>query len=176
MIESWWIYREERDQRKHIHTQAPWLLSHGVLPQTDSKEAINTCPPPSCTNRTKTTLLYSLSSVWQYVCEMSNWESSGTEPGRLNLYVWIKPRASHVSGKFFNLPELHVPTQMMCVFSQVRCQKCMIHRLTDLFLERPFMQAAIFFFPVPSCGLSTVLMRKKALVSLPFKRTAVLWS
>jgi hypothetical protein len=52
MIESSWIYSEERPEETQIHTQAPCLLSCAALPQTYSKEATATCIPPSFTNTT----------------------------------------------------------------------------------------------------------------------------
>jgi hypothetical protein len=59
-----------------------------------------------------------------------------------------------VPGKCFNT-ELHLPSpNEMCMFSQFRCRKCKIHRLTGLVLERPFWvagsyQFCFFFFPCP---------------------------
>jgi hypothetical protein len=65
MIESSWIYSEERPEETQVHIQAPFPLSHVALPQTDSKEATATCIPPSCTNTTlgPNKFLYSVSSL-----------------------------------------------------------------------------------------------------------------
>jgi hypothetical protein len=145
-------------------THRPGCLSLVMsLHQSNIKKATAICPPPSCSNRTvdqNKPVLYSLSSMWQSVCD-GQLRAHHTQSVRFNLWVCVGPRASHVSGKVFNT-EKNIPRQnKLCMFSQ-----------TDgLIPGKCFNLDTHLFFPV---DLSTVLMRENTLVSLPFKRTAVL--